>query len=74
MKRDSLNDLSKTLIDDAEHDCAESDPELCESAGMVLVGDVYALRVSQGAALPGNAAPTPVADDADDDGIEPFIR
>jgi hypothetical protein len=68
MKHDTLDDVSKTLIDDAEHDCAESDPELCESAGMVLVGDVYALRVTRGIPLPGDEPPR------EDDASKPFIR
>jgi hypothetical protein len=71
MKRDTLNDLSKSLIDGAEHDCAEQDPGLCDSAGMVLVGDVYALRVSQGTMTSVIDFPS-FADE--DDGLAPFIR
>lgn len=72
MKREVLNDLSKTLINDAEHDCAEYDPEMCDAAGMVLVGDVYALRVAPDKPLPAEKE-TPTELD-DDDTIEPFIR
>lgn len=72
MKRDSLNDLSKTLLHDAEDACAESDPEMCEAAGMVLVGDVYALLVSLGDGPRGDAhTPQP---EGEDDELEPFIR
>lgn len=67
-----LDDVSKALIREVEHDCAESDPdEIGDSAAMVLVGDVYSLRVSQEAL---DAQPKDIEVLPTDDAVSPFIR
>jgi len=71
MNRNRFDDISRTLIDRAEDECAEHDPELMSSAGMVLVGDVYALLVCHG----DEAAPAPKREAPEsDDELSPFIR
>lgn len=72
MSRNFLDDVSKALIRDAEHDCAESDPdEIGDSAAMVLVGDIYAIRVCHDEMSREGAKPD---DSPTDDTVSPFIR
>ena len=72
MNRNHFDDISMTLIHRAEDECAEHDPDMMSSAGMVLVGDVYALLVCHGE----NVSPQPPGHDADEseEGLSPFIR
>jgi hypothetical protein len=71
MNRNRFDDISNALIYRAEDECAEHDPELMSSAGMVLVGDVYALLVCHG----DEASPAPKRDTRQsDDELSPFIR
>lgn len=68
-----LNDFSQALIRQVESACAASDPdEIGDAAAMVLVGDVYALRLCRGEteALEQAEAELPTTDDR----VSPFIR
>ncbi|MBI3899862.1 MAG: hypothetical protein HY308_16420 [Gammaproteobacteria bacterium] len=73
MNSNALSDLSKELINEAESACAESDPEMRESAGMVLVGDIYAVLAShpeEHLEKIHDVRPP----ETDTDSLEPFIR
>ncbi|MFL6621953.1 MAG: hypothetical protein ACJ8J7_06880 [Sulfurifustaceae bacterium] len=53
MNHGSADDISATLVAQAENDCAENDPDMIgDSAAMVLVGDVYALFAYHQPAVP----------------------
>ncbi len=71
MNHSFLDDFCRSLILEAEQECAENDPGMTDSAAMVLVGDVYALLVTHGAgALSDEQQPAA----REDDGLSPFIR
>lgn len=68
-----LDDISKALIREVENDCAVSDPdEIGDSAAMVLVGDVYSLRVCHDD--PSEGMETSRGSSPNDDSVSPFIR
>ncbi len=73
MNSSYLDDLSIALINQAEDDCAAYDPGMADAAAMVLVGDVYALRVCYGVAPPVDASSAPTALSKDEE-LSPFIR
>jgi hypothetical protein len=79
MKHDDLTDLSVDLVNNAEKACADSDPDdLGEAAGMVLVGDVYGMIVTNEDPVYVREAPKePVCEDPElkaIDALNPFIR
>lgn len=68
-----LDDISKALIREAEKDCAASDPdEIGDAAAMVLVGDVYSLRVCHDETPAQTEASRDIL--PTDDAVSPFIR
>jgi hypothetical protein len=71
MNHSLLDDFCRSLILEAEQECAESDPGLTDAAAMVLVGDVYALLVTHGETSLADER-KPIA--REDDGLSPFIR
>ncbi len=71
MNHSLLDDFCRSLILEAEQDCAENDPGMTDSAAMVLVGDVYALLVTHGETALSDQY-KPIA--REDDGLSPFIR
>lgn len=73
MTQDSVNQVSVSLVNEAESECAETDPGMVDAAAMVLVGDVYSLLVSQ-VTLPDSKAEYAPPDVEDDDALLPFIR
>jgi hypothetical protein len=79
MSHDELEKLSVHLVNKAEEACADVDiDDLGESAGMVLVGDVYGMIVAQ-EDLPHAREVTKDGDSTDPDlqaidPMNPFIR
>lgn len=72
MDSQKFGDVSMTLIQQAESECAAHDPDMVSAAGMVLVGDVYALLVCGGDAPPYR--PPRASAREHDDALSPFIR
>lgn len=72
MNRNLFARFSMALIDQAERDCAIQDPEMAEAAGMILVGDVYALLICRDDAPSRNVAIVEAT--ARENGVRPFIR
>lgn len=69
MGQAGLLDFALDLIRQAETACAETDTGMQEVAGMVYVGDVYALLVTRASGGPPAAGAA-----ASRDGVWPFIR
>jgi hypothetical protein len=72
MDSNLVDDVSMTLIHEAEDECVAHDPGMVSAAAMVLVGDVYALLVCRHGSLPYRPA---IADTRKrENGLSPFIR
>lgn len=79
MKHDELTDLSVDLVNKAEKACADVDlDDLGDAAGMVLVGDVYGMIVTNEEPTYVREAPKdPASEDPElkaIDKLNPFIR
>ena len=72
MNPNAIEEISMTLIHQAEDECAERDPDMISEAAMVFVGDVYALLVCELDTPPHRNAPP--AERESNDVLSPFIR